>query len=105
MNQGAPLTTDPLLQVAGGLGVAGVFVTITITLTACGGIDGALVFGLVPVALGISDLVLIVIQRIRSRQTNDAVILAAAFGAILSILGGLAQIAAWRHWPILYQKI
>jgi hypothetical protein len=105
MNPGTSPTNDPLLQVAGGLGAAGVAVAITVTLAACGGIDGALVFGLVPVTLGISDLVLIVIQRTRSRVNPDAVILAAAFGAILSIVGGLAQIAAWRHWPIVYQKM
>jgi hypothetical protein len=99
MNRPAP---DPLLRLAGGLGVGGVVTAILVTLAACGGIDGALVFGLAPVLLGAADIAVVAVSLTRSRTEPDSLVLAAFFTAALALTGGLLQIAVWRHWPILY---
>jgi hypothetical protein len=91
----------PLLQVAGGLGLAGVLLGFTILIASCAGLDAALYFSPAVIVLGVGDLVLTGIA-IRQRPVgNDSSTLASLFLALLSILGGLFEFAALLHWPIL----
>jgi hypothetical protein len=97
-----PPAADPLLRAAGGLGVGGVATAILVLLAACGGINGALVFGLAPVLLAAADIALVAVSISRSRTDADSAVLAPLFAAALSLAGGLLQLAASRHWPILF---
>lgn len=93
---------SPSLRVGGGLGIAGVVAGVGLVLLACGGFDAALALSPVPVALGVAGLSA---TAVGGRRSADPAVLAAAFANALAVAGGLLGVAAWLHWPVLYEQV
>jgi hypothetical protein len=93
-----------LLEVGGGLALAGIVIGLAILILCCGGFDGALTFSLLPILTGTAGGVLSFIATWRAREISDSAVLAAFFMALLAVLGGLLEAAAWLHWPILFSQ-
>ncbi len=102
-------TTDPGLpaavRAAGGFGMAGVLAGLLVLLGGCFGLDAALSLSPVPVVLGAAGLVAAVVGLASKRAAADPLVLAVAFTSILAVAGGLLEMAAWRHWPILFDQV
>jgi hypothetical protein len=99
---GAPV--NPLVQVAGGLGLAGVLLGFCIVIICCAGFDAALYFSPAVISLGVADLILTIVASHRSAAAQDSSTLASLFLAILCVGGGLLELAALVHWPILFNQ-
>jgi hypothetical protein len=93
-----------LLHVAGGLGLAGVVLGLAILVASCAGLDAAVYFSPAVILFGLSDLVLVLLATRRPPCDNDSAVLAGFFLAMLAIAGGLLELAAWMHWPILFNQ-
>ena len=93
--------SDPpaAVRAAGGFGLAGVLAGLLVLLGGCFGFDAALSLSPVPVALGTLGLTAVAVAS--KRRSVDPLVLAVAFTSILAVAGGLLEMAAWRHWPIL----
>jgi hypothetical protein len=89
-------------KVAGGLGLSAVLLGLVLLILGCAGLDAAMDFSPAVVALGIADLVLSIVATRTSHARSDSSTLAAMFLAVLSILGGVLEMAVWLHWPILF---
>ena len=93
----------PLLQVGGGLGLAGVLTGFVLLIFSCAGFDAALDFSPAVIALGLGGGVASILATIKT-DLPDSSALAAFFLSILAILGGLLEMTAWLHWPILFTQ-
>ncbi len=94
----------PLLQVAGGLGLAGVLLGLCICIVCCAGFDAALNFSPAVISLGVADLILTILASHKPKIGQDSSTLASMFLAVLCIGGGLLELAALLHWPILFNQ-
>ena len=95
--------SSPLVRIGGALGIAGVVVGLVVLLAGCAGFGGVLVLSYVPVAFGGLGLVLALVGALahRHRIGEDTHVLQALFATVLSIAGGMLELAVWLKWPIL----
>lgn len=94
------------IRAGGSLGIAGCCIGLAVFLMGCAGFDAAFWFSPIPVAMGMIGFAMIAIEALRQRgqAIADMQILAAFFVTIISFLGGLLEMAAWRHWPIMFNQ-
>lgn len=92
---------SPVLQVGSAMGIASVVLGLLTFLGACFGWEAALVFSPLPTMLGGVGLILTIVGAILSRTVVDTQVLAALFVNAFGLVGGLLEMAAWLHWPVL----
>ncbi len=97
-----PPRRTSLVQVGGGLGIAGCVIGLLIFIAACGGFNAAFNLSLLPLAFGAIGLVLTVIGAITQKDARieDTQVLAAMFVALFALLGGLVEVAVWYGWRL-----
>ncbi len=95
-----------LVRVGGGLSLAGCLAGLGILTLCCGGLDAALPFSVLPTLAGLVGGAITFFASTGARQpgTPDTSVLAALFIAAMAVLGGLLEMAAWLHWPILFNQ-
>jgi hypothetical protein len=69
---------------------------------ACAGLNMVTVLSLVPVGLSIPGLVLTMVAAVKDKAliVEDTHVLQALFANIAGLIGGLLEMAAWRHWSL-----
>jgi len=92
---------SPALQVGGAMGIASVSLGLLVFLGACFGWEATLLFSPLPTVLGGVGLLLTIVGAVRSRVTVDTQVLASLFVNAFGLFGGLLEMAAWLHWPVL----
>lgn len=97
-----PPGRSSLAQAGGSLGIAGVVIGFAIMLTACAGFGAAVKFSFLPLALGCVGMILTIAGAALKRTTVDldTHVLASIFLNLFCIMGGLLEMAAWRHWEV-----
>lgn len=95
--------SSPLVRLGGALGIAGIAVGLVLLLVGCAGFPKALVLSYVPAVAGALGLVLALIGAVADHRTlgEDTHILQALFASLMSLAGGLFEVAVWHEWPIL----
>ncbi len=95
-------TGSGLLRLGGGLGIAACFVGLAVMVAACAGLNMALVLSLVPVGLSAVGLVLSVAGAVFQKRmiAEDTHVIHALFANMAGLIGGLLEMAAWRHWHL-----
>jgi hypothetical protein len=91
-----------LVRVGGALGVAGCIVGLLVLVAGCAGFYAAYSFCLVPLTLGVVGLVLAIIGAVKSKDSPDTHVLGALFTTIVSVIGGVVELAAWMGWKVFY---
>ncbi len=97
--------SSPLLRIGGGLGIAGSVVGLLIMLAACFGYERAIALSIIPVLLGAVGFVLSLVGALSQRAmiSEDTHVMQALFVSVISVIGGLVEMAAWRGWAIFPQ--
>jgi hypothetical protein len=91
-----------LIQVGGGMGIAGGILGILIFFSACFGFEASLMFSPIALLLGTAGIALSIIGGVRKHPgVEDASVLAALMVNFVVIVGGLLLVAAWLRWDIL----
>ena len=74
-------------------------------LIACAGFGRALAVSPLPVVLGVAGVVLALFGAFtqKRRIAEDTHVMQAAFAGLISIIGGLLEMAVWLRWPIFYK--
>ena len=90
------------LRLGGALGIAACAVGLLVLVASCAGLSMAVVLSLVPVGLSLPGLVLTILAAVKDKAliTEDTHVLQALFANIAGLIGGLLEMAAWRHWPL-----
>lgn len=93
-----------LVRAGGLLGIVGCCAGFVIFFAACAGAEAVFKFSLAPVALGGAGMLLTVLVGViaRDRLTEDTHVMAALFANLCSVLGGVLEVAAWRHWRVFH---
>jgi hypothetical protein len=89
-----------LLQVGGGLGIAGFSIGILVMLATCFGFDAALALSLVPIAMGAVGFVLTIIAGVRDAHAEGPHVAAALFINVATVVGGFLEFTAWQGWRL-----
>ena len=110
-----PTPSSPLVRLGGLLGIVGSIIGLVALVAACAGADRVLpgswfperynhvmALGAVSVVLGALGLVVALLGAFtqRARIAEDTHVMQAAFAGLISVLGGLLEMAVWLRWPI-----
>jgi hypothetical protein len=95
--------SSPLVRFGGFLGIAGIAIGLIVLLVGCAGYAGALALSPVPVVAGGLGLVLALGGALAQhrRIAEDTHVMQALFATLMSLAGGLLEMAIWLKWPIL----
>ena len=93
-----------LVRLGGALGVAGAIIGLLILLVGCMGFDSALPFSVIPLLMGVAGLPISLAGAFQQRKLamEDSRVLLSFFVNFIAIVGGLLEMAMWRHWSIFY---
>ena len=112
-----PTPSSPLVRLGGLLGIVGSIIGLVALVAACAGVDRVLpgswfperynhvmALGAVSVVLGALGLIVALFGAFtqRSRIAEDTHVMQAAFAGLISILGGLLEMAAWLRWNLFF---
>ena len=91
-----------LVQLGGGLGIAGTILGILIFFGACAGLSASLILSPLCLILGAVGFVLAIVGGLTQKDLGipDPQVLAAIFMGVFSIVGGLLLMAAWLGWQV-----
>ena len=91
-----------LVQVAGGMGIAGGILGMLLFFAACFGFEAAFMFSPICLLLGTVGLVLSIVGGARKHAgVDDTSVLAAVLVNFVVVVGGMLLMAAWMRWPLL----
>lgn len=91
-----------LVQVAGGMGIAGGILGMLIFFAACFGFEAALMFSPICLLLGAVGLILSIVGGSRKHAgVDDTAVLAAVCVNFVAVTGSLLLMAAWLRYPLL----
>lgn len=95
--------SSPLVRIGGGFGILGMLLGFAVLLAGCAGFGKALVAAPISVGAGVLGLLLALIGALahRRRIGEDTHVMQALFACLMSIAGGLIEMAIWLKWPIL----
>ena len=117
----APTPSSPLVRFGGLLGIVGSAVGLIVLVAACAGMERVLPASMTPgrldrynhvmalsavcVALGVFGLLVALLGAFtqRRRIAEDTHVMQAAFACLMSVIGGLLEMAVWLRWPIFYK--
>ena len=91
-----------LVQLGGGLGIAGTFLGVAIFFATCAGLGASFFLSPLPVILGAIGLILAVTGALTQKDLviPDTQVLAAIFMGVFGVVGGLLLMAGWLGWQI-----
>lgn len=94
--------SSPLVRFGGLLGIVGSAVGLVALVTACAGFHRILVAAWAPVVLGAAGVVVALVGAFtqRRRISEDTHVMQAVFAGLISLIGGLLELALWYRWPI-----
>ena len=94
--------SSPLVRFGGLLGIIGSSIGLLALLVGCAGYSRALAVSPGPVALGGLGIVLTLAGAFlqRRRLGEDTHVLQALFACLMSVVGGLVEMAVWRGWSL-----
>lgn len=110
-----PTPSSPLVRFGGMLGIAGSTIGLIVLVAACAGADRVLpaswvperynhllALSVIPTALGVLGLLIALVGAVtqRTRIGEDTHVMQAAFAGLISLIGGLLEMAVWLRWPI-----
>lgn len=91
-----------LVQVGGGMGIAGGILGLLIFFAACFGFEAAFMFSPIALLLGSVGIILTIVGGVRKHPgIEDTGILAAMMVNFVVIVGGLLLMAAWLRYDVL----
>jgi hypothetical protein len=95
--------SSPLVRVGGLLGIVGCLLGLIILIVGCAGYNRGLALSVGAVGLGGLGLVVALVGGLihHRRIGQDTHILQALFACLMSVVGGLIEMAVWLKWPIL----
>lgn len=98
----SPSSASPLVRLGGALGIAACVVGMLVFLAGCAGFGKALVLSIIPVALSAPGLVISVVGAVTQKKQigEDTHVMHALFANCAGLIGGLLEMAVWRHWPL-----
>lgn len=95
-----PSRTSTLLQLGGGLSIAGCCVGLLIFFGACFGFGASLTLSPLPLIMGSIGLVVTVVGGVMDKHAEGPTVAAGLFISLASIVGALLEMAAWLNWKI-----
>jgi hypothetical protein len=91
-----------LIQVGGGMGIAGGILGLLIFFAACFGFEAAFMFSPIPLLLGGAGIILSIAGGVRKHPgIEDTSVLAAMMINLVVVVGGLLLMAAWLRYDVL----
>jgi hypothetical protein len=99
-----PGRSTTLVRAGGALGIAGCMIGLLVFITACAGFDAVFYFSPIPFLMGVVGLVMVIAGGVQQRtlKIEDMHVVAAFFVTLIATIGGLVELAAWRHWTIFF---
>src|SRR5687767_10163576 len=100
-----PTPSSPLVRFGGLLGIVGSILGLIALLIACAGYGRALAVSPASVGLGALGVVIALLGAFtqRRRIAEDTHVMQAVFAGLISVIGGLLEMAVWLRWPIFYK--
>jgi hypothetical protein len=94
--------SSPLVRFGGFLGILGSILGLLALLVGCAGFPQALVVSPGCVALGALGLLLTLAGAFfqSSRLGEDTHVMQALFASLISVIGGVLEMAVWLKWPL-----
>ena len=97
----APTTgRSTLMQLGGGLGLAGCCIGLLVFLGACFGFSAALHLTPLPLAMGAVGIVLTIVAGLRDPHIEGPSVAAGIFINLAALAGGVLLLCAWLSWRI-----
>ena len=100
----SPVSTpsSPLVRFGGLLGIVGSLVGLIALVTACAGYGRALAVSPGSIVLGALGILIALAGAFtqRLRIGEDTHVMQAVFAGLISVIGGLLEMAVWLRWPI-----
>ena len=98
---------NTLVRAGGGLGIAGCCIGLLAFITACAGFDAVFAFSPIPFLMGIVGLALTIAGAVQQRtlKIEDTHVIASLFINLIAFVGGLVELAVWRHWTIFFGQL
>ena len=95
--------SSPLVRFGGVLGIFGITLGLILLLAGCAGFGKALALSPVPVVAGALGLVFALAGALAQHRRigEDTHVMQALFASLMSLAGGLLEMAIWLKWPIL----
>ena len=90
-----------LVKIGGSLGIAATLIALAILVAGCFQLDAVFMFSILPLALGLIGMVVTIVGEVTSPAHGDEDMqpAAAMFACLAGIVGGLAFMHVWMHWP------
>ena len=100
-----PTPSSPLVRFGGLLGIVGSILGLIALLIACAGYGRALAVSPASVGLGALGVLVALLGAFtqRRRIAEDTHVMQAVFAGLISVIGGLLEMAVWLRWPIFYK--
>ena len=97
--------SSPLVRLGGLLGIVGSLIGLVALVAACAAAGRALALSPLPIVLGVAGVVVALFGAFtqRGRIGEDTHVMHAAFAGLISLLGGLLEMAVWLRWSIFYK--
>jgi hypothetical protein len=97
-----PTPSSPLVRFGGLLGIVGSTVGIVALVAACAGFHQAMAAGWASLGLGAVGLLVVLVGAFtqRARIAEDTHVMQAVFATLISLIGGLLEVAVYLRWPI-----
>ena len=94
--------SSPLVRFGGLLGIVGSAVGIVALVAACAGFGQAMAAGWASLVLGAVGLPVALLGAFtqRARIAEDTHVMQAVFATLISLIGGLLEVAVYMRWPI-----
>ena len=98
-----PTPSSPLVRAGGLLGIVGTMLGLVVLVIGCAGYAKAMAAGVVVAGFGVLGLLVVLIGALTQRRRigEDTHVLQALFACVLSILGGVLEMAVHLKWPII----
>lgn len=100
-----PISSSSLVRIGGLLGILGSVIGLIALVIACAGYGRALAVSPGPVVLGALGVLVALLGAFtqRRRIAEDTHVMQAVFAGLISVIGGLLEMAVWLRWPIFYK--
>jgi len=98
-----PVPSSPLVRLGGLFGIAGTLVGLIVLVVGCAGYSKAMAIGPIVAGFGAVGLLIVLIGAFTQRRRigEDTHVLQALFACLLSIIGGVLEMAVYMKWPII----